>query len=154
MLVRARRRFAKISRVGTTHAPVRWINSDFLDWEPPKERFDALVTCFFLDCFPPETLARVITKLAHCTHEDAVWLNVDFDLPSRGFRRLRAQAVHALMYAFFRSVAGLPAKRLTPPDTLLSSHGFCRERRAEFNRGLLSAEVWRRNSGRFSETRS
>jgi ubiquinone/menaquinone biosynthesis C-methylase UbiE len=148
MLAQAQRRCATFSRAGATHAPVHWIHSDFLEWKPPKERFDALVTCFFLDCFSRETLARVITKLAQCGRENAVWLNVDFDMPSRGFRRQRARVVHALMYAFFRRAVGLPAKRLTAPDTLLSSQGFRRERRAEFNWGLLAAEVWRRNDTR------
>lgn len=139
MLARAQQRAGPAGR--HTH----WICADVLAWSPPPEKFEVIVTGFFLDCFPPETLAAVVAKLAACGRPGAAWLVTDFAVPPRGPARYRAQMVHALMYAFFRHAAGLPARRLTPPDDLLRAHGFHLARRHESEWGLLRSDLWRRN---------
>ncbi len=140
MLARAQR------RLGPGAEQVNWHCGDILAWEGGGE-FDAIVTCFFLDCFPPETLAAVVAALARRAAPDAVWLLVDFALPPRGPARWRALAVHALMYAFFRRVTGLPARRLTPPDDWLRRNGFQPAGRSELDWGLVRSDVWRRAGG-------
>lgn len=122
---------------------IDWRREDVLTWQPTG-RFDALVTCFFLDCFPPETLAQIVAKLASCADQNALWLVVDFAIPANGPARWRARLVHALMYGFFRKFVGLPARRLTPPDELLRAEGFSLIRRRDFNWGLLRADLWHR----------
>lgn len=138
MVARARSRTREMS------GQFRWHCGDLLAWEPAG-MFDAVATCFFLDCFPPATLDRVVARLASCATADALWLVVDFQIPPRGLRHWRARAVHALMYAFFRRVTALPARRLSPPDELLRAHGFALEGRREFNWGLIHADLWRRS---------
>lgn len=133
-------------RLGADAKNVNWHCGDLLAWEGGGA-FDAIVTCFFLDCFPPETLAAVVEALARRAAPDAIWLLVDFTLPPRGLARWRALAVHGLMYAFFRRVTGLPARRLTLPDDLLRRQGFTPAGRREFEWGLVRSEVWRRSEG-------
>ena len=123
--------------------PIRWQNAELLLWHS-DEKFDAIVTCFFLDCFAQDELAAVVEKLANLAAPQAVWLIVDFSIPARGFVRWRARAVHALMYAFFRRAVALPARRLTPPDALLQAHGFRLLARREYSCGLLRSDVWQR----------
>lgn len=123
---------------------VQWECAEALVWQP-RQRYDAVVTCFFLDCFPPEPLAAVIGHLASAMAVNATWLVTDFTLPKSGLARLRAKGAHALMYAFFRIVVGLPARRLAPPDGLLSEHGFKLRGRHDSEWGLLRADVWRRD---------
>lgn len=122
---------------------VQWVCAEALSWEPERT-YDAIVTCFFLDCFPAPTLAKVIDHLCRAVAPDAVWLVTDFSVPDAGWSRRRAQAVHALMYAFFRLAVGLPAHRLTPPDAFLSAAGFKLTDRQEFEWGLIRADLWRR----------
>ena len=124
-------------------ASIRWDCGDVLAWQPAG-KYDAVVTCFFLDCFPPALLEKVIAKLAGSTTADAVWLVVDFAVPPRGFARWRARAVHTLMYWFFRQAVALPARRLTPPDDLLRAHGFVLAGRRESDWGLIRSDCWRR----------
>lgn len=143
MLRRARRHFA---RRGLDANQVTWIHASWPEWTPAPATFDAIVTCFFLDCFPPETLPRVIGSLAAGATNDAVWVNVDFAMPDRGFARWRALAAHRLMYGFFRAVTRLPASRLTSPDTLLAARGFQLAQRREWDWGLIRADHWRRAS--------
>lgn len=123
--------------------PIDWVQADIFKWAPAG-KYDAIVTCFFLDCFSPEMLAEVIAKLAGCASSTAAWIVVDFAVPPRGPARWRAKAVHALMYAFFQIFTSLPARRQTEPDRLLRAQGFHLAARKEFEWGLVRADVWRR----------
>ena len=145
MLTRAQR------RAGHTSALIDWQCADVLAWTPPPEKYDAIVTCFFLDCFPPDQLAAIIAKLAACAAPQAVWLVSDFAMPKRGVAHWRGRAIHALMYWFSRWTVALPARRLTPPDELLRAHGFRLAGRKVSEWGLLHADLWRRG-GKFPET--
>jgi len=138
MLQRGRRR---TEREGVS---AHWRHATVPTWSPPARRFDAIATCFFLDCFPPDQLRTVIAALAAGATDDAQWLLVDFAIPDRGIARWRAQAIHAAMYSFFRVATGLPACRLTPPDALLRAHGFRLAARREFSWGLVRADLWHR----------
>jgi ubiquinone/menaquinone biosynthesis C-methylase UbiE len=134
-------------REGRAGGRARWVAATLPQWRPRPASFDAIVTCFFLDCFPRDQLPAVVAALAEGAREDAVWLVVDFAIPDRGAARWRARAIHAAMYAFFRAVTALPARRLTPPDPWLAAHGFRLEARREFSCGLLRADLWRRGPG-------
>lgn len=146
MLARARRRLAETRRGAGGSASVRWINAAMPVWAPPAGSFDAIATCFFLDCFPPDDLRDLIANLAAGATREATWLVVDFAVPLSGPMRWRALAMHAVMYGFFRLAAGLPARRLTSPDELLSAQGFQLTARREFSWGLVRADVWRRGT--------
>lgn len=137
MLARARR------RLDGRPADIRWQQGDIFTWQPDGV-YDAVVTCFFLDCFVPDELRRVVDKLAGCASARAEWIVADFALPASGFARRRAQAVHALMYGFFRHATGLSARRVTPPDSLLRAKGFFLGGRKEWEWGLIRADLWRR----------
>jgi ubiquinone/menaquinone biosynthesis C-methylase UbiE len=123
---------------------LRFVHAALPDWQPPAAHFDAIVTNFFLDCFPPEELAVVIGTLARGLRPHARWLNADFAVPARGWARHRARAVHAMMYAFFRPLAGVRARRVTEPDGLLRAQGFTLARRRASEWGLLRADLWTR----------
>lgn len=124
---------------------IDWILADVLSWQAPR-KYDTIVTCFFLDCFPADTLANVIAKLAKSAADDALWLVADFAIPSRGLARHRARFVHWLMYRFFRVAVGLPANRLVAPDALLAAQGFDLVARRDSEWGMLRSDVWRRNA--------
>ena len=144
MLAKAQERLRRATAAGDPIARVEWRQGDVLSWPGQQRSFDAIVTCFFLDCFPPEQLERVIARLSTFARPEARWLNVDFAIPERGIGRARARVVHAVMYSFFRFATNLPARQLTPPARFLTAHLFRRTRRLEFNFGLLSAELWDR----------
>jgi ubiquinone/menaquinone biosynthesis C-methylase UbiE len=113
-------------------------------WRPAAASCDAIVTNFFLDCFPPAELGEVVAALAGAARPKARWLVTDFAVPSRGAARQRARLVHALMYTFFRRVTKLQARRLTEPDALLGAQGFELVGRKTTEWGLLRSDVWLR----------
>jgi ubiquinone/menaquinone biosynthesis C-methylase UbiE len=141
-----RRAEQRAQRAGAAREQLEFVHASLPDWRPPANTYDAIVTHFFLDCFPPAELEAVIAVLAASARPNARWLISDFAVPSRGLGRQRARVVHALMYGFFRRVTGIRARRLTSPDNLLQSAGFVLEQRRTYEWGLLHSDLWRRSS--------
>ena len=139
-----RRAEQRAIRTGARRENLTFVHAALPDWTPAPARYDAIVTPFFLDCFAPAELDAVIATLAAAARPRAAWLVSDFTLPARGVARLRAQAVHGLMYTFFRRVTRIGARRVTPPDASLAAHGFRLAGRRSSNWGLLHADLWRR----------
>ncbi|HWA24930.1 MAG TPA: class I SAM-dependent methyltransferase [Lacunisphaera sp.] len=131
-------------RAGLDLDRLEFVHAALPDWQPPAGRFDAIATHFFLDCFTPEQLGPIVGTLARAAAPGARWIVSDFTLPARGPARWRALAVHRLMYFFFRLTTRLPARRLTPPDTVLAAHGFRLLQRQTHDWGLLHADLWHR----------
>ena len=121
---------------------VTFIHIDALTWKPPHAAFDLIVTHFFLDCFRPDQLERLIPTIARAARPAAHWLVADFQEAPHGWRRLRSSLILAMMYVFFRVVTRLPARRLTCPDPLLTKAGFTLHREVTFEWGLLRSAWW------------
>ena len=133
---------ARLRRDGLEDARAEFIQADLLDWAAPKAEFDLIVTHFFLDCFRPEQLDRLMPKLSGAAAPEACWLLADFREPASGPARWRARAIIELMYLFFRWATTLPASRLTSPDALLAQNGFILGQRRIFDWGLLHSDLW------------
>jgi len=123
---------------------VRFEQADALKWQPPHNEFDLVVTNFFLDCFQPEELERLVAKVSASATNKACWLLADFRLPDSGWRKWRGRAVLALMYAFFRFTTGLSASCLTPPTEFLEAAGFRLSGQRLANFGLVHSDLWLR----------
>lgn len=134
-------------RSAASHAPrncIRFIHADIFSdtWTNGSERYDAIASHFFLDCFPPDQLAQVCEMVSGSAATGAVWLVSDFCQPERGWRRVRARWILALMYGFFRVITRLPTTRLTAPDARLQAAGFRLRARRYMNQGLLHTDLW------------
>jgi len=139
MLGQARRRMA---RYGLDTAHVEFAQADILNWTPAGEGYDLIVTNFFLDCFRPDQLELIISRIAAAAVPQANWLIADFNLPATGLRRIRSGLILWSMYIFFRTVTRLPAKSLTSPDAILERAGFTLRQRKESEWGLLRSDWW------------
>ncbi|MDR3576229.1 MAG: class I SAM-dependent methyltransferase [Anaerolineaceae bacterium] len=142
MIKQARQR---LSRERLDDSQIQFQQLDVLQWLPPKEKFDLVVTNFLLDCFRSEQLEKLIPLLAGSTSAEAIWLLVDFRVPERGWRRWRAKLILALLYAFFKLTTSLSASWLTPPDSCLSDAGFKLAERRLVNFGFAHADLWSRS---------
>jgi ubiquinone/menaquinone biosynthesis C-methylase UbiE len=142
MLDLARRRISEtnpnqIDRVAS-------LQRDIASWSP-NDRYDLIVTHFFLDCFEMKEVGNIVARLAQAAAPNAVWLLADFRIPDGGLARAHAQALLSLMYAFFRGVAGIAARELVNPSPFLRVEGFTLERQNVFRLGMLKSELWRRD---------
>lgn len=131
----------RLRRCNLQEASVEFIHADVLEWVP-AETYDVIVTHFFLDCFRPEQLARIVSRLAAQATPGARWLLADFREPEAGWVKWRARLILKSMYLFFQAVTGLPASKLTAPDALLKQHGFTLGARCIYEWGLLHSDVW------------
>ncbi len=108
----------------------------------PTAGYDLVVTNFLLDCFPPDQLAGVVDKLAAAAGPGAAWLVGDFAVPPGRWRGRAGRLALAVMYAFFRLTARLPAAALADPTPLLSARGFVPAAEANWLGGFLVSRVW------------
>lgn len=127
----------------TDRSRVRFQAADLLATEPPGDRYDAIVTCFFLDCFTASQVAALVARLTARLEPDALWLWADFVLPARGLRRWRAQAWLAVLYTFFRWQTGLAVKTLPPSEAILVAAGGHCEAQRDFQAGLVRSALFR-----------
>jgi len=121
---------------------VTFIHENILQWSAPGQKFDLVVTHFFLDCFQPKQLQILIPRLAGIAKPGTRWLLADFQLPKAGWKKFRAQCVLTLMYWFFRWTTQLPARYLACPDSLLQKNGFLLQQRRQFEWELLKSDLW------------
>jgi SAM-dependent MidA family methyltransferase len=142
MIEQTRRRLSAEKLEGVR---IQFKQMDALDWTPPSEKFDLVVTNFFLDCFRAKQLQKLVPLLAESATADAVWLLADFRVPESGWRRWRAKIILAMLYAFFKLTTALSANRLTPPDKFLMNAGFTLVDRRFASFGFAHSDFWRRN---------
>jgi ubiquinone/menaquinone biosynthesis C-methylase UbiE len=132
-------------RVTPEHASVSFVHADVFAHDLGLEKYDAVATHFFLDCFAPEQLPVLASRVARALKPGGAWLLTDFRLPPSGARRWRAAAILKLMYLFFRTVTALPARNLTNPDSYLKQNGLTLLDRYTANFGLLHSDLWRKS---------
>jgi ubiquinone/menaquinone biosynthesis C-methylase UbiE len=138
MLALARR------RVGDDR--VQFIRADLREAAFPPQRYDLLVTHFFLDCFEEAELARVVEKLSAAATDAAIWLIADFQEPRRGWRRAWARLLIATMYLFFRIAAGPEARRLVDYTPLLQRAGFALTSETISPNEVVRSQWWERKA--------
>lgn len=144
VVVDSSERMLGIARDKVEPERVEFIHADLLNWLGPPQRFDLIVTNFFLDCFPPDELAVVVGRLGEMAAPDANWLLADFEIPTRTLARLRSRIIVTILYGFFRIACGLKADSLVSPDAILQKAGFSKQRRMTSEWGLLKSEWWGR----------
>lgn len=115
------------------------LTGNALDLPLAPQKYDLIVTHFFLDCFHANELERLIEKLSRAAKPHAAWLISDFRSPN-----VPARILVRGLYLFFGLTTGLTPRQLTPHAPFLESHGF-RQSRFELALGrLLASELWTR----------
>jgi SAM-dependent methyltransferase len=107
------------------------------------ESYDAIVTCFFLDCFNEEDSGLLVERLASALKPGGLWLMSDFAVPERGWQRWHACVWVWTMYLFFRITTGLTTRWLPPIEDQLRNAGLTRIARKAERAGMIVSELWR-----------
>ena len=136
MIGRARARLPREAQVTFHHADAR-------TWEFPQARYDAVVTCFFLDCFSDETLSHLIPSIAASIRPGGDLLVAEFRQPQKGIPAWRARLWLEAMYFFFRRSTRLEARRLPQWEGILNDFGAIVGETIDRQGGLLRAGHWR-----------
>lgn len=124
-------------RLGDRAKHVTFQHADLLTTNLPTKHYDAVITCFFLDCFTTEQATAIIARVSRSLRPEARWLWADFVLPPRGILRWRAKIWLSVLYTFFRWQTGLQTRKLPPSESLIRSAGFRVHRQGEWQGKLL-----------------
>jgi len=135
MIELARRRTGDSARISFVCQDARTIGL-------APDKYDAVLTMFFLDCFSERDSRRLIRKVAEAMKPGGVWLHSEFAIPDHGWRRWHAVIWIATMYLFFRAATGLKVRRLPPIRKLLAEAGLCPTARKDARAGLIVSEVY------------
>ncbi len=121
---------------------VKFHLADARNWDFPKAEYDAIVTCFFLDCFSIETLTRLIPSVAASIRPGGDWLVAEFRQPRKGISALRARLWLGVMYFFFCRSSRLEVCHLPQWEGILKSFGVEVGETIDQQGGLLRAGHW------------
>jgi ubiquinone/menaquinone biosynthesis C-methylase UbiE len=129
MTARARRRANGDARVAFRVGGLETIGRE--------ERFDAVVTPFFLDLFESAGLASVVGRLAATLGPDGEWIHADF-------AHDRFRPLSSLLYALFRVGCGVEARQVADWDEVFAGEGFVAvERHAALDGWLCAMRLCR-----------
>lgn len=106
---------------------------------PPGVQFDALITFFLLDLFPPPALRRLLLRLQATCRPAGRWLITDFCPPRTWWQR----GLLAVMYWFFRLTANVQAQQLPPWPDELARLGWREFAREQFYGGMVAATAYK-----------
>jgi len=135
----------RVEALSDQQSTIRWLRQDIVSWDPPRSKYDLIVTHFLLDCFPKMQLETVVKKLGNAGTENAEWLLADFRVPSDGkVARMNSRIWLAAMYQFFRLTAHIEANKLIDPTPFFERDGFSLVQRRLSRQGMLKSELWRR----------
>jgi ubiquinone/menaquinone biosynthesis C-methylase UbiE len=82
--------------------------------------FDVIITPFLFDNFTEQTLKNVFKCLHHLLKPGGLWLNADFQLTGKWWQNILLKT----MFAFFRLVCGIEARRLPQIEKQFTQKGY------------------------------
>ena len=124
----------------------------FTPTQPPDQRYDLIVTHFFLDCLTQPDLEALIHRLTPVLEPNALWLISDFRIPT-GPMRLPARAIVRSLYLAFRILTGLRTTRLPDHATPLTAAGFTQIADHRTLAGLLTTQLWQLTAPKSTPTK-
>lgn len=124
-----------------TRARVELVQADVRTVDLGVESFDAVLTMFVLDCLSATDVEVVVRRLLAHLRPHGQWLFVDFTIPPRGWRRLRARLWVGLLYRFFAWQTGLDVRELPPSESILRRAGLMPAAEATFEHGMIRSVV-------------
>jgi ubiquinone/menaquinone biosynthesis C-methylase UbiE len=122
---------------------INFIHEQIEDWKPSEEKYDLIVTHFFLDCFKSNEIDVLVERLNSCAKPNATWLLADFHIPENPLLKFRAWVWTKALYLFFGKSTGLKTNRLINPALSLRAKFDCKKQKF-FQLGLLKSELWKR----------
>ena len=106
---------------------------------PRGQKFDVIITNYFLDLFPDLTLRNVLSVLSVSLKSGGLWLVTDF---------VNRQWWHNIylfiMYRFFRLAAGIEASKLPPWEEQIAGLGLVEIEKKFFYGGFIKSGVYKK----------
>jgi ubiquinone/menaquinone biosynthesis C-methylase UbiE len=107
-----------------------------------EQRYDLIVTHFFLDCFSDSDLRGVTRLLAAASAPGSRWIVSEFRESRSPLTRLWTRALIRALYFAFRVTTGLRVTRLPDYLAALSAAGYTLRAEQPSLLGLLHSSLW------------
>ncbi len=130
---------AKIKNTGNN--TITFINQPFEDVYL-TQRFDVVITPFFLDNFSDDTAAAVFNKIHALLHQQGLWLFADFRLSKKD--AFWKKMMIKIMYIFFRLICNIEASRLPDMQSLFDKNGYKIVSSKSFYANFICAVIYRK----------
>lgn len=109
----------------------------------PSDRFDVVITPFFLDLFSHQRLQQeVMPRLSASLQPNGIWLFTDFIPSSHWSHRLLIRT----MYWFFGKVANMEARQLPDYASLFNSFYLPQAKAAHFFGKMIETSIWEKRT--------
>ena len=130
-------------RVWGLHADARvtFYHADALAFDYPINRYDLVVTLFFLDVFAEGSLRTLVRTLARTLVPGGLWYTADFRVPRGVFRRLHSLLWLRFLYGFFNWQTDMEARALVDPRRYFAEQGLEPVRTRYRRLGMLYSQV-------------
>jgi trans-aconitate methyltransferase len=120
--------------------------ADIRTWQPTQpNRYDLIVTHFFLDCLNTGEIADLTSRLTPYLAPNALWLVSEFAVPPTHYGRTIAAPLVAFLYRAFRLITNLRLKSLPDHSQALAAAGWTlrilQAQHTHLN-GLLISQLW------------
>lgn len=119
--------------------------ADARTWQAPDPPCDLIATHFFLDCLTEAEVRALTQRLHGALSQSGYWLVSEFAIPEGAFGRWVARPVVWFLYRSFALLTGLTVRSVPDFAAALRAAGFTRRGRRSFLRGLLIAELWKKD---------
>lgn len=127
----------QLARKKTHNAP----NVNFIigtEQHLPDRTYSVVITNFYLDLFPDDTLDHVIKKIKTHLRPGGQWLAADF-VEEKGWHKVMVSC----MYLFFKTIARIEASRLPDWQSTLKKAGMQEISSKKFYRGFIKSSVYK-----------
>lgn len=131
-----------IRRAGNGRSRVHTESADIRNWQPSGERYDLIVSHFFLDCLTTHEIEELAEKMRRVSFPSSVWVISEFAIPQNAYGRWLARPVVAALYGAFGVLTGLASRQLPEHRTALSNSGLALRESRQYLGGLLVSELW------------
>ncbi len=137
MIAHARKRLTPAQRERVT-----WRQDSVLTVDLPAAGFDAVVTHYLFDLFPPRDQERLLQTGLKALAPGGLWQDTEFLADAPGtLSHLRNRALLAASYRFLGAWCDFPARRLSEPRPLMEAARLQLQAEKIFGH-LLSARLW------------
>lgn len=105
-----------------------------------SNKFDAVLTFFFLDVFNHTNLVSWVKRIDELLKSDGKWLITDFKKSSRRSHRVLLQ----LMHAFFKMTCNLEVSTLLDIFKFVEDQGYAKQRSQYFYNQMIESAVYKK----------
>lgn len=121
---------------------IRFLHRDARAGFDGHERYDLVVTHFFLDCFSDVQTRMLVNAIRDVCAPSAKWLVAEFRQPDRGWRKWHGRCWLETMYFFFGITTGLNTRRLPDYRAALTAAGFELREFGLAYAQMIGSELW------------